>query len=294
MLRVVVADDERPARHFLLALLRGSPDVDVVGEAADGAEAVAVIERTRPDLALLDLQMPELDGLGVVRALDRALRRDTMPLVAFVTAYDQYAVRAFEVHAVDYLLKPVDGPRLRRTLARAHERLDRADVRASAVAGVRAAAHDLEVVREAPRDAVVPPAGGGPAGGGPADDDGDDGPPAAPPGPPLVRIPVRKRDDVVLVPVATVVAAVADGEVLHLATAVGERHTITYRLRDLEARLPAGEFVRLSRGALVRVAAIQRVSPMPGGTYLVTLADGTQFPVSRLRSRVVRDQLLRL
>lgn len=278
-LRVVVADDERPARHFLLALLRGSPDVDVVGEAADGAEAVEVIERTRPDLALLDLQMPEIDGLGVVRALDRALRRDAMPLVAFVTAYDHYAVRAFEVHAVDYLLKPVDGPRLRRTLTRAHERLERADVRASAIAGLRAAAHELEAA---------------PTGDAPADDDTDEARPDAPPGPPLERIPVRKRDDVVLVPVTAVVAVVADGELLHLTTAAGERHTITYRLKDLEARLPAGEFLRLSRGALVRVAAIHRVSPMPGGTYVVTLADGAQFPVSRLRSRVVRDELLRL
>lgn len=278
-LRVVVADDERPARHFLLALLRGAPDVEVVGEAADGAEAVAVIERTRPDLALLDLQMPELDGLGVVRALDRALRRDAMPLVVFVTAYDHYAVHAFAVHAVDYLLKPVDGPRLRRALTRAHERLDRADVRASAAADVRAAVHAIEAARD---------------GRAPTDDDADDARPTAPPGPPLARIPVRKRDDVVLVPVAGVVAVVADGELLHLATAAGERHTITYRLKDLEARLPAGEFVRLSRGALVRVAAIHRVSPMPGGTYLVTLADGAQFPVSRLRSRVVRDELLRL
>lgn len=280
-LRVVIADDERPARHFLLALLRGSPDVEVVGEAADGAEAVEVIARTRPDLALLDLQMPELDGLGVVRALDRALRRDAMPLVAFVTAYDQYAVRAFEVHAVDYLLKPVDGPRLRRTLARAHERLERADMRASAAAGVRAAAHEIDAARD---ESAEPAADAPPA---------DEAPPAGVLEP-LERIPVRQRDDVVLLPVAQVIAVVADGELLHLTTAAGQRHTIAYRLKDLEARLPAREFVRLSRGALVRVDAIARVSPMPGGTYLVTLADGAQLPVSRLRSRIVRDRLLRL
>jgi len=105
---------------------------------------------------------------------------------------------------------------------------------------------------------------------------------------------VRKRDDVVLVPVAHVVAVVADGELLHLATAGGERHTVAYRLKDLEARLPPGQFVRLSRGALARIDAIARISPMPGGTYVVTLANGAQLPVSRLRSRVVREQLLRL
>lgn len=275
-LRVVVADDERPARHFLLALLRGTPDVDVVGEAADGAEAVEVIARTRPDLALLDLHMPELDGLGVVRALERTLRRGEVPLVAFVTAHDAYAVRAFDLHAVDYLLKPVDAARLRRTLQRAHERLERADVRASAADAVRLAAADLTAARDE------------------AAEDGDDGPASPGPGGVLERIPVRQGEDVVLVPVAQLVAVVAEGELLHLTTAGGRRHALPYRLKDLEARLPARDFVRLSRGALVRVDAIARVSPMPGGTYVVTLGNGMQLPVSRLRSRVVRDQLLRL
>ena len=278
-LRVVVADDERPARHFLLALLRGAPDVEVVGEAADGAEAADVIARVRPDLALLDLHMPALDGLGVVRAVERAVGRAQMPLVAFVTAHDAHALRAFELHAVDYLLKPVDATRLRRTLQRAHERLDRADLRASAAAGVQLAAADLAT-----------PAS--------TDDDERDGDSAAEPlvaaGPPLTRIPVRHGEDVVLVAVADLVSVVADGEVLHLTTASGARHVLPYRLKDLEPRLPAGEFVRLSRGALVRIARIARVSPMPGGTYLVTLVGGAQLPVSRLRARVIRDQLLRL
>ena len=118
-LRVVVADDERPARSFLVALLRSFDDVVVVGEAAAGKEAVAIIEQERPDLALLDLQMPELDGIGVVRVL----KKRRMPLIAFVTAYDEYAVRAFEVNAVDYLLKPVERARLRETLNRAQMRL---------------------------------------------------------------------------------------------------------------------------------------------------------------------------
>ncbi len=97
-LRVVVADDERPARAFLVSLLNRYDDVEVVGEAVNGTECVELIERLTPDLALLDLQMPEVDGLGVVRLV----RRDKLPLVAFVTAYDEYAVRAFEMNAVDY------------------------------------------------------------------------------------------------------------------------------------------------------------------------------------------------
>jgi two-component system LytT family response regulator len=255
-LRVVVADDERPARQFLLNLLRGMTDVDVVGEARDGEEAVALIERERPDLALLDLQMPEVDGLGVVRLL----RKDRLPLVAFVTAYDQYAVQAFALNAVDYLLKPVDAARLRLTLTRAHERLERADWRESEAEHLTAAAAQVA--------AAVPTH--------------------------LARIPVRRRDEVVLVPVEAVVSVVAEGELLHLTTRTGERHTITYRLKDLEARLPAGDFLRLSRGALARLDAIAKVSPMPGGTYVVTLTDGQQLPVSRIRSRIVRDSLLRL
>jgi len=257
MLRVVVADDERPARQFLVNLLRGARDVSVVGEAADGAEAVALIERERPDLALLDLEMPEVDGLAVVRLL----RKDALPLIAFVTAYDAYAIQAFELNAIDYLLKPIDATRLQRTLTRAHDRLERADWRESEAARL-AGVDDAVSAKRAPA--------------------------------PLERIPVRRREDVVLVPVSAIVSIVADGELLHLTTRSGERHTITYRLKDLELRVPAGQFIRLSRGALACVDAIAKVSPMPGGTYVVTLTDGQQLPVSRLRSRIVRDSLLKL
>jgi DNA-binding LytR/AlgR family response regulator len=112
--------------------------------------------------------------------------------------------------------------------------------------------------------------------------------------PPLVRIPVRRRDDILLLPVAQIASVVADGELLHLTTLRGEKHTISYRLKDLEARLDAARFVRLERGALVNVDAISRVSPMPGGTYLVTLSNGQEIRASRLQSRILRDQLLRL
>lgn len=261
-LRVILADDERPARHLLGALLRGWTDVELVGEATDGLEAVALIERERPDLALLDLQMPELDGLGVVRLV----RRDRMPLVAFVTAYDEYAVRAFEANAIDYVLKPVDPGRLRRTIDRAIERLEQADARGDEP---RRAEHDRLTAAIADVDAAAPTA-------------------------PLRRIPVRRRDDIVLVPVEQLAAVLADGELLQLHTRTGERHTITYRLKDLEARLDAEQFVRLSRSALVAVDGIAKVSPMPGGTYVVTLRTGQQLPVSRLRARVIRDGLLRL
>jgi two-component system LytT family response regulator len=257
-LRVVIADDERPARAFLASTLRGLGGVEIAGEAAGGAEAVEVIERVRPDLALLDLQMPEVDGLAVVRLV----RRDRLPLVAFVTAYDAYAVRAFELSAIDYLLKPVEPARLRLTLARAQERLEGADVRAAETDRLRAA--------------VV------------AYDRG------APAGEYLRRIPVRRRDDTIILSVDQIAAIVADGELLHLTSAGGERHTITYRLRDIENRLDPTRFIRLSRSAIVNIDTVSRVSPMPGGTYVVTLANKQQIPVSRSRARALRDVLLRL
>src|SRR5437763_7841839 len=212
-LRVVIADDERPARSFLAAILRKFEDVEMVGEAANGMEAVALIESKRPDLALLDLQMPELDGLGVVRLL----RKNRTPLVAFVTAYDEHAVRAFEVNAVDYLLKPVETTRLRQTIDRAKDRLEREDYHSEEAERIRAAAEEYETEG----------------------------------GKPLQRIPVRRRDEIILVPVNQLVSIVADGELLYLRTVDNETHTICYRLRDLAARLDPARFVRLGRGTVV-------------------------------------------
>ena len=256
-LRVVIADDERPARSFLGAMLRTFKDVEVIGEASNGMEAVQMIEKLRPDLALLDLQMPEVDGLGVVRLL----RKNRTPLVAFVTAYDEYAVRAFELNAVDYLLKPVESVRLRQALDRAKERLEREDYQVEETERVRTAVADYEA-----------------AGGKPL----------------LQRIPVRRRDEIVLVPVRQILSVVADGELLHIRTTDNETHTICYRLRDLAARLEPGIFVRLGRGTLVNVDMIKRVVTMPGGTFNVILTNNEEFRVSRLQSRVLREQLLRL
>jgi len=263
-LRVIVADDERPARSFLLSLLRSYDDVIVVGEAASGDEAVQLIERERPDLALLDLQMPELDGLDVVRTV----RRELLPLVAFVTAYDEFAVQAFELNAVDYLLKPVVPARLRRTIDRAHARLDNAEAKAADAAAV---------VRAAAQAAESKTTGGQAAGGGW-----------------LKRIPVRKQDDVHILPVDRIASIEADGETLHITTHQLEKHTVHLPLRDLEAQLDPQRFLRLSRSTLVRTDAITKVSPGSGGTFVVTLANGQQLGVSRLRARALRESLLKL
>src|ERR671921_1566547 len=121
-LRVVVADDEPIGRQRLVRLLQSEPDTDVVAACADGEEAVEAIREHAPDIVLLDIQMPHLDGFEVVAALGEAQQ----PAVIFVTAHDQYALRAFEVHAFDYLLKPVDQDRLREAMARAISSVGRA------------------------------------------------------------------------------------------------------------------------------------------------------------------------
>jgi two-component system LytT family response regulator len=255
MLRTLIADDERPARRFLANLLAGCAEVEVVGEASNGKEAVDLIERLTPDLALLDLQMPELGGLDAARLVAAGV----LPAIVFVTAFDEFAVEAFELNAVDYLLKPIAQDRLQAAVDRARVRVRAAASERARTVSAAASAFDLATRRTF-----------------------------------LERIPVRKREEVVLLPVRQIATIVAEGELLHLTTIANERYTIAYRLHALEARLDPRRFVRLGRGALAAVDLIQRFSPMPGGTYQVTLSNGQQLQVSRIQSKVLRETLLRL
>jgi len=256
-LRVLIADDERPAREFLKNILREFEDVELVGEAENGAEAIELIKNSKPDLALLDLQMPEISGLEAVKIL----RKNQMPLVAFVTAYDEYAVQAFEVNAVDYLLKPIEKARLGETLHRSHERLEQEDWREKESENLRNAA---EIYQETTQNQF------------------------------LERIPVKKREEIFLIPVSEVASIIADGELLHITTNKNQKFVINYRLKDLEMRLAHNKFIRLSRGALANLEMIARVSPMPGGTYLIALKNGQEINSSRLQSKILRTKLLKL
>ena len=255
-LRIIIADDERPARSFLKNILRDFEDAEIVGEAENGAEAVEIIKATKPDLALLDLQMPEASGIDVVKLLSKS----QLPLVAFVTAYDEYAVRAFEVNAVDYLLKPVEKSRMRETLDRARERLEQTDFRARESSNLKAAAMNYEENAGAL----------------------------------LERIPVRQRGEILLIPVSEVASITADGELLHITNLQNKKYTINFRLKDIEAKLDAKKFVRLSRGAIVNTETIARIAPLPGGTYLISLKNGQEISSSRFQSRLLRDKLLKI
>ncbi len=256
-LRVIIADDERPARSFLLSLLRSFDDVEIVGEASSGKAAVETIERERPDLALLDLHMPELDGIGVVRALKKVY----LPLIAFVTAYDEYAVRAFEMNAIDYLLKPVEKTRLREAINRAQERIEHAEI-------VAEQSTRLSTAISAYESSSKPPY--------------------------LERIPIRKRDEIILLPVAQIASIVAQGELLHITTVSHERHSIIFRLKDIETRLDPAQFIRLGRGTLAQIDCIAKINAMPGGTHVALLTNGERLQVSRLQSRVLRERFLKL
>jgi two-component system LytT family response regulator len=230
----------------------------VIGQAGNGLEAISVVERVSPDVLFLDVQMPGLTGFEVAH---RLIQNGTTPNIVFVTAFDRHAIEAFEVNAVDYLLKPVEKARLREALNRAQERIERAEIVAEQGGRV---ADAIAAYESASR------------------------------GPHLERIPVRRRDEIVILPVAQIASIVAEGELLYLTTTKGDRHTITYRLKDLEARLDPARFIRLGRGTLANVDQVVKVNVMPGGTHEALLANGQKLQVSRLQSRMLRERFLRL
>ncbi len=256
-LRTIIADDERPAREFLKNLLREFDFVELVGEAENGSEAVEIIKKVKPDLALLDLQMPEITGIEVVKLI----RKTQMPIIAFVTAFDEYAIQAFEVGAADYLLKPIEKSRLAETLARASERLEHKDFREVESEKLKKTIETYdEIVRQ----------------------------------PFLERIPVKRNEEILLVPVREIASIIADGELLYITNLQNKRFIINYRLKDLEMRLSPDKFIRLSRGALVNIEMISSVAPMPGGTYEIKLKNGQEIISSRLQSRILRERIFKL
>jgi two-component system, LytTR family, response regulator len=241
-----VVDDEMLARQRLVAMLGDERDVDVIGEADGGSSAVAAIVDKRPDLLFLDVQMPGLDGFGVLRCTAGAHR----PVVVFVTAHDEHAIRAFEINAADYLLKPVTAPRLREAVRRAVERIRnhaQAD-QAKSIDAVLAAAPETK--------------------------------------PTVARIPVRHVDGTELVSVAEILWVEADGDHLRVHTSA-KIHVTRETMAEIEARLESFNFMRVHRSALVNVAAVRSLEPIAKGGYTLTLSDGAQVRTGRsYRTRV--------
>jgi two-component system LytT family response regulator len=238
-LRVVVVDDEDLARARLRRLLAREAEIEVVGEAEDGMGALEFLRALRPDAVFLDVQMPRLDGFGVVRELGV----DKAPLVVFVTAWEEHALRAFEVNAVDYLLKPYSTARLREACRRLQERRTRV---AAERAQLRALLEELRAEEGRPLDRLLVPAGQG------------------------ARVVKSREVDWI---------GAADNYVeLHVGPA-----TLLLRetLSALAPRLDPRQFVRIHRSTLVNLDRVRELHPLFAGDATVTLQDGTRLRVSR-------------
>ena len=287
-IRVLIADDEPLARRRLVRFLRAEPDVEIIAECAGGAAAVSALAEHEVDLALLDVQMPDMDGFEVVAAHLAARGADRMPPVVFVTAYDEYAIRAFEVHALDYLLKPVTAERFQAAFRRAREHMER--VRA-AQAGRRLKAM-LEQVLAGER-AVDGGAGAGLsaiaaawAGGSTAPVPAPGAPSPAPSGQYADRITIKTDGRVFVIKVSDVDWFEAQGNYVRVHAGKAA-HLIRETITAVESSLNPAQFARIHRSTIVNLDRIRELQPWFAGDYLVILKDGTQLKLSR----TFRDQL---
>jgi len=241
-MRVLVVDDERRARERLARLLAANPEVEVVGEAPDGVAALDAIPRVKPDVLFLDVQMRGLTGLEVVDNLPEVGR----PLVVFVTGYDKYAVQAFDVSAVDYLVKPVTADRVARALDRLRDRGTQQRL-------VRLVEH-LHQTRS------------------------------------LTRIIGKRRQELHLLALDDVDAFVVQEELVFAITTTG-RFLVEKTLRQLEGVLDGGRFVRIHRCAVVNLAALTVLQPLPSGRATGRLRSGQTIEISRRYVRSLRERL---
>lgn len=249
--RTVIVDDEREAREGLRALVEAEPGFEVTAVCSGGRDAVEVLDRGAADLVLLDVQMPGMDGFDVLGALEAEER----PVVVFITAYDRYALAAFEAHALDYVLKPFSDERLRTALRRAGERVR---LRRVGRVGRRLAALLDEVT-----------------GSGSAASES-----------PLTRLVARSGGRVHFIPVESIDRITAEDYYVRVHS--GERsHLIRDSLKRLESRLPADLFVRTHRSAIVNVRRLRAVETTEGGRREAVLEDGSRVPVARSRLAAV-------
>jgi two-component system LytT family response regulator len=265
-LRVLVVDDEPLARQRIVDMLAAhDDDVEVVGEIDNGLDAVTAIRERRPDLVFLDVQMPGKTGLEVVRTVGV----DDMPLTIFVTAYDRHALEAFEVAAVDYLVKPFDDDRFEQALQRARRLIELEEVdrlRARLLTILQTGEGERAMDRE---DAV---------------------PASAPRGRYMERIPVEMRGKVRVVPVQEIDFIMADGPYAELYS--GERkYVIRESMQNLEDKLDPDAFIRTHRSVIVRLDLIETLHKGAGGDYEVQLKSGRRLRVSRSRIDALEKKL---
>jgi two-component system LytT family response regulator len=252
-MRAVIADDEARARQFLERLLAEMEGVEVVGAAKGGSEALAMVARLKPDVVFLDIQMPDLSGLEVARHL----RGEDAPAVVFVTAYDRHAIEAFELAALDYVLKPLKRERLAEAVRRAaHEVSERRRISGRQETALR------DLIQRQTADGRLEP---------------------------LRRLPVRHRREVRLLDLDQVTRVISRDRLV-LACSEGREFLVDYTLQELEERLPPGRFLRVHRAALVNVDAIESYGG-EDGVLVLRLKDGSRVEASERRAAEVRRRL---
>ena len=265
-LRVVTVDDEPLARDCIRLALAREPGCEIVAECPTGTAAADAIEREAPDLVFLDVQMPGMDGFGVIEAIGP----ERMPATIFVTAFEEHALRAFQVHALDYLLKPFGDDRFREALDHARRRIH---TERRGELGQRLEALLREVHGDDRHPAAVRPS------------------PAPPPAPYATWLTVSAQNRTQFVPVGEVDWLEADGKYVRLH-AGGRTHLIRGTLAAAAERLDPAHFVRIHRSTVVNVARIREVQPWMGGDHLAILRDGTKLRVSRtFRGALLRPDL---
>lgn len=242
-IRALIVDDEPIARRGIRRCLERESDAEIVGECADGREAIAAIGGLSPDIVFLDIQMPEVDGFAVLEEIGV----DHMPVVVFVTAYDQYALKAFEVHALDYLLKPFDAERFHEAFLRARDQIQgkgAADLSGQLLSLLR----DLSAARCAPKY--------------------------------LSRLSVRMGGRIALIDLAEVDWMESTGNYVTFH-ACGREHLVRETLSGLEGKLDPERFLRISRSTIVNTQRVKEIHPLFGGGCTVLLSDGTRLASSR-------------
>jgi len=239
-LRTLIVDDEPLARQGIRLLLQEEPDVEVIGECANGAEALAAIQRQKPALMFLDVQMPKMDGFALLAALPA----EQVPVVVFVTAYDQHALQAFEVSATDYLLKPFKPARFRQAVQRARQRLQSRNA-----GGLH---EQLQTLLAAAKSVPGYPS----------------------------HLSVKAGPRTVFVKISEVdyVEAAANYVILHVGT---QNHILRETLTNLESRLSPRIFLRIHRSIVVNLERVTGVKPIPTGEHLVVLKTGRELPLTR-------------
>ena len=248
-IRVLVVDDEKLARDRLAGFLATADDVTLVGQASDGVEALRMIEAEHPDVVFLDVQMPGMDGFEVLKAL-----RATVPHIVFATAYDDYAIRAFEVGAVDYLLKPFARARVQDAVSRVRERLAGAQARPDL---------DSLVARLEERRKIY-----------------------------VSQVPVYSGKRILIMPVTDVLWFGVEYRLVYAHT--NERAFMTnYTLRELEERLDPELFFRAHKSSLVNLRHVKEIVPWFGGRYKLVMRDpaGSEVALSRAQARELRERL---